>query len=261
MIRGAADASRSTPAWWNAEVVNHERRAFDVAVLTLRPDARYDFRPGQAVSLECHLRPRIWRHYSIANAPRDDGTIEVHVRQVPGGQVSTALVNSVRHGDVLRLGPPVGGGLTLTSGTGRDLLLIAGGTGLAPLAALVEQVAAEHAGAAAPRRVTLVVGARTARSLYDLDRLRQYAAGWSWLKLVTALSEDPGQPGENADAVDAALRQEGLQGREVFVCGSDEMVAATVKRLVESGVPDGDLRVEGPIGPMVAYEAWEGARA
>jgi NAD(P)H-flavin reductase/hemoglobin-like flavoprotein len=254
MVRAGEDAARSTPPWWHAEVVRHEQRAFDIAVLTLRPDPAYGFRPGQAVSVECHLRPRMWRHYSVANAPRSDGTIDLHVRQVPGGQVSTALVNSVRVGDALRLGPPVGGGLTLDPGTGRNLLLIGGGTGLAPLKALVEQVAGEHAAGAPPRQVTLVAGARTARSLYDAEALRGYATSWPWLRLVPALSEDPGD-GENLDAVDAALRLDRWQSHEVFVCGTDEMVSASVKRLVEAGIPESDLRVESAVG-----FAWEGGR-
>lgn len=252
MVRGAEEAERATPPWWTAEVVRHERRAFDIAVLTLRPDPAYAYRPGQAVSVECHLRPKVWRHFSPANAPRSDGTIDLHVRQVPGGQVSTALVNSIRAGDSLRLGPPVGGGLTLTPGTGRDLLLIAGGTGLAPLKALVEQVAAEQGAGAPGRRVTLVTGARTSRSLYDAEALREYARAWPWLRLASALSEDAARPGENVDAVEAALRLDRWAGHEVFVCGSDEMVTASVKRLAEAGVPEADLHVESPVG----FEVW-----
>ncbi|HEX6873042.1 MAG TPA: globin domain-containing protein, partial [Micromonosporaceae bacterium] len=166
MIEAAEGAAHNSPPWWEAEVVAHERRTLDVAVLQVSPNYRLDYRPGQSLSVECHLRPRLWRYFSPANAPRPDGRIELHVRHVPGGQVSTALVQAVRVGDVLRIGPPVGHQLTLAQPE-RDLLLIAGGTGLAPLRALIEQVAAEGG----RRRVQLFLGARTERELYDLKTL------------------------------------------------------------------------------------------
>ncbi|MFC7761892.1 FAD-binding oxidoreductase [Catellatospora bangladeshensis] len=74
----------------------------------------------------------MWRLLSPANTPRADGTIEFHVRAQPGGELSPALVHQLREGDQVRLGAPVGRRLTLTPGGGRDLLLIAAGTGLAP---------------------------------------------------------------------------------------------------------------------------------
>src|SRR3954453_13011218 len=64
----AAEAAAERPAWWEAEVVAHERRTIDVSVLRLRPRARYDYAAGQSVSLETDLRPKLWRYYSPANA-------------------------------------------------------------------------------------------------------------------------------------------------------------------------------------------------
>jgi hemoglobin-like flavoprotein len=66
----AAGEAAGQPAWWDADVVAHERRTLDVAVLQVRPHARYDYRAGQSVSLESDLRPRLWRYFSPANAPR-----------------------------------------------------------------------------------------------------------------------------------------------------------------------------------------------
>ncbi|MEV0461296.1 globin domain-containing protein, partial [Catellatospora methionotrophica] len=138
MLRAAEHAARSQPAWWTAEVLEHERRGPNLAVFTVRPNMPLTYRPGQSVSVECPLRPRVWRFLSPANTPRADGTIEFHVRAQPGGELSPALVHQLREGDQVRLGAPVGRQLTLTPGGGRDLLLIAAGTGLAPLRALVE---------------------------------------------------------------------------------------------------------------------------
>lgn len=81
--------------------------------------------------------------------------IELHVRRVDGGQVSSALLQSVTRGDVVRLGSPLGDRLALDRQASGDLLLIAGGTGLAPLRSVIEQVSRETV----PRRVDLFVGA------------------------------------------------------------------------------------------------------
>src|SRR5689334_8105143 len=94
--------------WWYAEVVAHDLRTPDVAVLTLRPDQPYPFLAGQYTSVETPWWPRIWRHYSFASTPRSDGLLTIHVKAVPGGWVSNALVHRARPGDVIRLGPATG---------------------------------------------------------------------------------------------------------------------------------------------------------
>ena len=82
---------RTGTAWWLAEIVAHEARSADLAVLTLQPSQPLPYLPGQHVSVQTPRWPRLWRNYSIANAPREDGTLTVHVRAVPGGLVSAAL--------------------------------------------------------------------------------------------------------------------------------------------------------------------------
>ena len=66
------------------------------------------YRAGQYVSVETPQRPRLWRYLSPANAPRDDGRLEFHVRAVPGGWVSRSIVAHSRVGDTWRIGPPMG---------------------------------------------------------------------------------------------------------------------------------------------------------
>src|SRR5947209_12253270 len=115
----AAEKAADDPPWWDAEVVAHERRTIDVAVLRVAPRAPFPFLPGQSLSLETELRPRLWRYYSIANAPRPDGSLELHVKARDGGPVSTALVRGAAVGDQLRLGPALGE-LTLDHDSDRD---------------------------------------------------------------------------------------------------------------------------------------------
>ena len=228
----AADAAQELPAWWEADVVGHERRTIDVAVLQVRPRTRYDYTPGQSVSLETDLRPKLWRYYSPANAPRPDGLLEIHVKARDGGPVSSALVRRVGVGDVLRLGPPLGH-LALDAGSDRDLLLVAGGMGLAPLKALIEQVA--RTGPA--RRVDLFVGFGTQDQIYDRADLQRLEQDNPWLTVTYAVSDDKSSALEQGDVGDVVLRHGPWLSREVCVAGPAVMVEDTVSRLVQHGVP------------------------
>jgi NAD(P)H-flavin reductase/hemoglobin-like flavoprotein len=252
----AAEAAAEQPPWWEADVVGHERRTIDVAVLQVRPRARYDYVAGQSVSLESDLRPRLWRYYSPANAPRPDGLLEIHVKARDGGPVSSALVRRVGVGDVLRLGPPVGH-LVLDRESDRDLLLVAGGMGLAPLKALIDQVA--RAGPA--RRVDLFVGFRTEEQIYDRADLRRLERENPWLTVTLAVSEDKTSDLEQGEVGDVVLRHGPWLSREVCVAGPAVMVEDTVSRLVQHGVPaqriSSEVFAPSRTGPSVDGEVTE----
>jgi NAD(P)H-flavin reductase len=228
----AADAAAEQPPWWEADVVAHERRTIDVAVLQVRPRARYDYQAGQSVSLETDLRPKLWRYYSPANAPRPDGLMEIHVKSRDGGPVSSALVRRVGAGDVLRLGPPVGH-LVLHEDSDRDLLLVAGGLGLAPLKALIDHVARKGPA----RRVDLYAGFRTEDSIYDRADLRRLEQEHPWLTVTLAVSDDKISGLEHGEIGDVVMRHGPWNSRQVCVAGPAVMVEDTVARLVQSGVP------------------------
>jgi len=244
MTDAAAEDEARNPAWWDATVVGHERRTMEVAVLRVAPDAPLRYLPGQSVAVECEARPRVWRFYSMANAPRHDGTIDFHVRVIDGGVVSYALARRVSVGARLRLGAPVGtlrlNTEQLNTGSPRDLLLAAGSTGLAPLKAIVEQVA----GLPEPPQAHLVFGARTAAELYDLAELEKMAAQWPWLTVTPAVSGEPGYRGETGTVADVVGRLVRLAGHDAYVCGSPAMTAATVNRLQSLGLPRNQIYVE-----------------
>jgi NAD(P)H-flavin reductase/hemoglobin-like flavoprotein len=231
MIQAAEEAAEQPP-WWEADVVGHERRTIDIAVLQVRPRARYDYLPGQSISLETDLRPRLWRYYSPANAPRPDGLLEIHVKARDGGPVSSALVRRVGVGDVLRLGPPLGH-LALDPGSDRDLLLVAGGMGLAPLKAMVDQVARHGP----PRRVDLFVGFRTEDQIYDRADLRRLEQENPWLTVTLAVSDDKVSSLEHGEVGEVVVRHGPWLSREAFVAGPAPMVDDTVSRLLQHGIP------------------------
>jgi NAD(P)H-flavin reductase/hemoglobin-like flavoprotein len=232
MIAGA-DSDRDNPPYWHAEVVSHERRARDIAVLVVRPLQPFAYQPGQYVSVECRHHPRLWRSFSIANAPRADGLLEFHVRAVGAGWVSSALVWKVRPGDMLRLGAPIGT-MTLDRASTRDIVCVAGGTGLAPVKALIEELS----GFNRTRWVHVFFGVRTREELYDLADLHRLAARYPWLSVVPTLSEDSDAPGcEPGTAPEVMARYGPWNDHDFFVSGSPTMVRETLRTLSELRVP------------------------
>jgi NAD(P)H-flavin reductase/hemoglobin-like flavoprotein len=235
----AAESASDKPAWWDADIVSHERRGFDIAVLRIKPRTPYSFQPGQSLSLETNLRAKLWRYYSPANAPRPDGVMELHVKARDGGPVSSALVRQADVGDVLRLGPPLGH-LGLDSGSDRDLLLVAGGMGLAPLKALVDQVVRFGP----KRRVDLFVGARIEDQLYDRADLDRLARENPWLSVTYAVSDDKESALEHGDIGDVVERHGPWQSRDAYIAGPVAMVQDTQARLAASGLPRDRMRAE-----------------
>lgn len=243
MVESAENSSETTPDAWDADVVAVERRTMDLALLTVRPRQRYEFRPGQSVSMEIPQRPRQWRYFSPANAPRADGSLDLHVQQIDGGQVSTSVVRKLAVGDTVRLGAPVGERLTRRTGDRGDLLMVAGGTGLAPLRAVVEQIDQEWQRTGTAPRVHLLHGVRMPWHLYDRPHLRELAATRPWFDYTEVVSDDPSYPGTRGRVGSVAARQ-ALYGRTAMVCGGPQMVAHTLEQLTAAGMRPEDIKYE-----------------
>ncbi|MFF1787189.1 globin domain-containing protein [Kitasatospora sp. NPDC058243] len=239
MIEAAEDAARTSPPWWQGEVVRHERRTRDVAVITVRPDQAYPYRAGQYTSLETPWWPRVWRHFSFASAPRPDGLLTFHVKAVQAGWVSNALVHRAAPGDVLRLGPAAGT-MTADHVAGADLLCLGGGTGIAPIRALVEEVAECGTPVGA---VDVFYGARRAADLYELDGLDELARRLPWLAVRPVLSgAGPAEGALTGELPEVVGRFGPWAGREAFLSGPPAMVRRGVGVLLRSGVPAERIR-------------------
>ncbi|MGH3327162.1 MAG: globin domain-containing protein [Streptomycetales bacterium] len=232
MIDAAEQAEDDSPPWWNGEVVAHERRTERIAVMSVRAHRALPYKAGQYVSLETARWPRVWRTYSMANAPRPDGVLDFHVRAVDAGWVSGALVRHTRVGDTLRIGAAKGN-MVVDHASTRDIVMVAGGTGLAPIKALLE----ETARGPRERPVSVFFGARRTAELYDLAALRRLAESHPRLTVVPAVSHEPEYPGERGMLPDVLVRYGTWHDCDVYVCGSAGMVRATVSRLLETGVP------------------------
>ncbi|MEU7224853.1 globin domain-containing protein [Streptomyces chrestomyceticus] len=241
MIDAAAEDEAVAPAWWQAEVVSHELRTPDIAVVTVRPDQPYPFLAGQYASVETPWWPRIWRHYSFAAAPRSDGLLSFHVKAVPAGWVSNAMVHRARPGDVVRLGPP-SGSMTVDHTTDNGLLCLGGGTGIAPIKALVEDVA--ERGHRRPMEV--FYGARSGHDLYDLDTMLRLEQSHPWLSVrpVVATGGRPDGPANSLSGqLPDAVRQYGpWREYDAYLSGPPGMIRNGVDALVGVGIPSDRIR-------------------
>jgi NAD(P)H-flavin reductase/hemoglobin-like flavoprotein len=231
MIDAAQAVPAASPPWWEADVTTHERRAWDIAVLNIKPRQPYRFIPGQHVTLETPQWPKQWRQYSIANSPRPDGTLEFHVRQIDSGQVSWALVDAIRVGHVVKLGP-AGGSFFLDDVLPRSILMVAGGTGLAPLKAMLLHLVNRGE----TRSVHLFMGARTEAELYDLPAIRALADRHWWLNVTPVVSHDPAYNGYRGTVGEVAAGYGPWLDRDVYICGPTSMVASTRRQLLATGV-------------------------
>lgn len=232
MIIEGLEQAELEPPFWNATVIDHQRRPGDLAVLRVRPDHPYPFRTGQHTTVETPRMPHSWRRYWLTTPPAPDGTLEFRVRALGGHGVSAMLVHHTRVGDPLRLGP-ARGGLTLDPASGRDVLVVASGTGLGVARALCAELAA----GADDRRVTMLLGFGTDDDWADLDemeRLRLSARAPQRLTLrpVSGVASDASWFFEQA--VDGWPR---LADHDVYVAGSVAMTRAAVRILGQAGVP------------------------
>ncbi|MEU6392473.1 globin domain-containing protein [Streptomyces sp. NPDC046939] len=232
MIDAAAEDEEKAPAWWLAEVVAHEPRTSDIAVVTVRPDQPYPFLAGQYTTLETPWWPRIWRNYSFASAPRADGLLSFHVKAVPAGWVSNALVHRARPGDVLRLGPPAGS-MTVDHSTDSGLLCLGGGTGIAPIKALVEDVA-EHG---ERRPVEVFYGARTDHDLYDIDTMLRLQRSHPWLAVRPVVDRRA-----HRHLPDAVREYGPWNEYDAYLSGPPGMIRTGVDTLRALGVPHHRIR-------------------
>ncbi|MFD6246320.1 globin domain-containing protein [Streptomyces roseolus] len=254
MLRGADEAARAgEPAWWDADVVGHRRHDEDLAVLTLRPRRPYPFLPGQYAGVSSLRVPRVWRTYSLGNAPRPDGTLDLHVSRIPGGAVSTALVDEVRPGETLRLSA-AGGAATRRTAPGGLRTYICAGTGWAPVKALLEEAADGDPEAAG--RIFAV--ARSREYLYGREELERLAARLPGLS-VTYITSAPRHPRDQAtERLLTALRACGRwPDHDVHLAGPPGFVAEVAEVLAELGADPARTRHDllPPVGRFAARPA------
>jgi NAD(P)H-flavin reductase/hemoglobin-like flavoprotein len=231
MTGAMTEDEQENPAWWDAAILSSDWRSYDISVVHARVRQPLSWKAGQSVPVEVESRPRLWRYYSVACPPREDKILEFHVRIIDGGMVSLAFA-ALQPGAALRLGPP-SGVLTLGAEDDRDLLMVAGSTGLAPLKAMLTELSRTRK----QPHVSLFFGARNEDGLYDLPALRKLEAEHDWLTVIPLVSGASG-------IADAVAEGGSWSGHEAYIAGPAEMVRAVSGRLAVAGMPQDHVHVE-----------------
>jgi CDP-4-dehydro-6-deoxyglucose reductase len=208
-----------------ARIEKLERLATDVIALHLKLPAseRLQFLAGQYIDILMKDGRR--RSFSLANAPHDDALLQLHVRHVPGGAFTDPLFSTMKVKDILRFNGPHGS-FFLREDSDRPMILLAGGTGFAPIKAIVEHALAEKC----TREMVVYWGARAHADLYMDDLPRAWAAEHANLRYVPVLSEPAagdawtGRTGLVHQAVMADFPD--LSGHQVYACGAPGMIEA-----------------------------------
>lgn len=214
-----------------SRVAKIQKVADDVIIVSLQLPAaeRLQYLAGQY--LEFILRDGTRRSYSIANAPHLDEQITLHIRHMPGGVFTDAAFTTLKERDILRFEAPLGT-FFLREDSDKPMILLASGTGFAPIKALVEQTI--HAKSARP--MTLYWGGRRPRDLYMQDLCERWARELPHFRYVPvvsdALPEDDwhGRTGFVHRAVIEDFPD--LSGHQVYACGAPVMVDAARRDFV-----------------------------
>jgi CDP-4-dehydro-6-deoxyglucose reductase, E3 len=208
------------------------RAAPDVAIITLQLPANeaLAYRAGQYI--EFLLKDGKRRAYSIASAPSLEQPLELHIRHLPGGTFTDHVFNTMKEREILRFEGPLGT-FFLREDSDKPIILLASGTGFAPVKALVEHM--QHLKSTRP--VSLYWGGRRPQDLYMHALCEQWAADIPHLRYVPvisdALPEDHWQG--RTGFVHAAVMQDfpDLSGFQVYACGAPVMVDAARHDYVE----------------------------
>lgn len=227
------------------------RPTSDVMRVTLAPvhpgECFCEFTPGQYLELWQPGSTHLSRSYSIANSPHGDGRIDLHIRRVEGGRFTDWAFAHMKEGDRLQARGPLGG-FTMRSPAWVPLLFVAGGTGFAPVLALLDQQA--HFDAA--RDMTLVWGMRRNEDFYALDTVAQLLGEAPNLR-VLLVAESGAAPAVAAERIDFrhgtvldVLRDDPhlLTRRDVYAAGPPAMLRELTHTLGDSGVERGRIHID-----------------
>ncbi len=206
----------------------------DVMRLTLKLPAfePFVFLPGQYVDILLPDGGR--RSFSMASPPHEAERLELHVRRVPGGEFSARVFGDLENRSLLRLEGPLGG-FWLREDAGAPAVMVAGGTGFAPIKSMLRHLF--HAESTRPVRVYW--GVRTPADLYDGETMAAWAQAHDWLEFVPVMSEAPaGWQGRRGWVHEAVLADfPDLSGVAVYAAGPPPMIEAIQDAFPARGLP------------------------
>ena len=195
----------------------------DVIQLQLQLPASESFQYRAGQYLDVLLRDGARRSYSMANAPHTGPTLELHIRHMPGGRFTDLVFGSMKERDIVRIEGPMGS-FFLREDSDKPVVLLASGTGFAPIKALIEHMQERQI----TRPATLFWGGRRPHDLYMDDWVRTQCSAMAHLSYVPvvsdALPEDNWQ-GRTGFVHQAVLEDiPDLSGYQVYACGAPVVV-------------------------------------
>lgn len=219
-------------------VMSIEKPAVDVAVLKLKlpVNERLQFLAGQY--LEMLLKDGKRRAYSMANPPHETDHIELHVRRMPGGAFTEPVFTTLKEKDILRFEGPMGT-FFLREDSDKPMVLLASGTGFAPIKAIIEH--AFHEGST--RQMVLYWGGRRPADIYLSALCEQWQReheNFTFIPVVSDALPEDGWTGRDG-FVHRAVMQDfpDLSGYQVYACGAPIVVDSAHKDFTsQCGLPD-----------------------
>ncbi len=221
-------------------VISIQRAASDVAILKMQLPANLNlqYRAGQYV--EFILRDGARRSYSIAIAPQRIGSppaIELHVRHMPGGKFTDQVFSAMKERDILRMEGPFGS-FFLREDSSRPMVLLASGTGFAPIKALIEQMRDKGI----TREAVLYWGGRRPQDLYMHDWCVQATAEMPDLRYVPVVSDATPEDAWSGRTgfVHRAVMEDfpDLSQHQVYACGAPIVIDSAQRDFVQQcGLP------------------------
>ncbi len=222
-------------------ILSQEKLTHDITALRIQLDESLIYKAGQYANLSVDLMPGVQRSYSFANPAHMDAQVTFFVRKVPGGEFSTRIYDENVVGKHVVVEGPMGD-FWLRSAQ-APLLLVAGGSGLAPVLALLQEAAEQGVN----RPAVLLFGARTQADLYGLKTIDEIASKWAaGFKFIPVLSQEPDDSGwTGARGLVTEHMQAHLNSQpHAYLCGPPPMVDAATSMLVSQGVPRNDIHAD-----------------
>lgn len=219
-----------------ARVERKQQLSHDVMALFLKlpSSERLQFMAGQYI--EFLLKDGKRRAFSLANAPHVDNLLELHLRLIPGGQFTEYVFNEMPDKAILRIEAPFGS--FYYRDDEKPMIMVAGGTGFAPIKSIVEHMIHHHI----KREVTIYWGARAREDLYMPELPQAWAEEYPHIKFIPVLSD--ATPQDNWQGRTGLVHQAvlddfaDLSQYEVYCCGAPAMVEVAHASFLQAGLPE-----------------------
>lgn len=208
----------------------------------LNEPSEISYIPGQYVQLYCPPYDDtgdVYRAYSIASNPAENNVVDLLIRLVPGGICTTWCFNHLKEGDEVKINGPYGE--FRLSDTDAPMIFVAGGTGMAPMEAILHQMRNDNSG----RHVTYFFGVNRVDELFHRDLMREFEENlpnFRFVPVVAGAGEDADWKGETGLVTEALGRSvSDASGREAYLCGSPGMIDASIAVLAKLGIPEENI--------------------